>query len=105
MKAWKEEAFALRRRNCPVWRNGSWGEGEKEGNAAIGLIESFGIDLVGISESSSHVARNRACALAMLVFTKYPELIDKLKGISSMMKPKEDTTSTTPQDDDVKTKS
>jgi len=91
VKAWKEEAFALRKRNCPIWRNTCWGVGEKEGNGSIGLIESFGIDLVGISESSSHVARNRACAIAMEVFAKNNDLIEKLRGISLLLRQKDES--------------
>jgi len=90
VKAWKEEKFALRKQNCLVWKNGSWRKCEGKGNNFIGLIESFGIDLVGIEESSSHVTRNRACAIAMEVFESNTDLIEKLKRFSLLLKPKED---------------
>lgn len=90
VKAWKEEDFALRRRNCPVWRNGLWTACEGGGNNSIGLVESFGIDLVGIEEQSSHVARNRACAIAMEIFEKNTDLILKLKSFSQLLRPKAD---------------
>ncbi len=89
VKAWQEEDFAIRRRHCPVWRNGDWITCEGTGNNSIGLIESFGIDLVGIEEKTSHIARNRACAMAMEVFETNTDLITKLKSFSQLLRPKE----------------
>jgi len=66
------------------------GVGQKDGNGSIGLIESFGIDLVGISETSCHVARNRACAIAMDKFAQNNDLIEKLRGISLLLRQKDD---------------
>ncbi len=87
VKAWKEEDFALKRRNCPVWRNGMWTRCQGEGNNAIGLIESCGLDLIGIEEKTAHVARNRACALTMEIFETNRELTEKLKTLPSLLKP------------------
>ena len=89
VKAWREEDFAAKRRNCPVWGNGAWSKCEGEGNNAIGLIESCGLHFIGIEEHSAHIARNRACAIAMEVFERNPELIEKLKSFSHLLKPKE----------------
>lgn len=45
---------------------------------------------MGISESSSHVARNRACAIAMEVFAQNNDLIEKLRAISLLLRQKDD---------------
>jgi hypothetical protein len=87
VKAWKEEDYAIKKRSCPVWRNGTWTACHGLGNNSIGLIESYGIDLIGIEEKSSHVARNRACAIAMEVFETNPDLIDKLKSLAQLISP------------------
>ena len=90
VKAWREESFALRQIQCPVWRKNHWSTGKKEGNGSIGLIDSFGIDIVGVAETSSHVARNRTCAIAMEIFMANSDLIDKLKVISTHLRSKGD---------------
>jgi len=87
VKAWNEEDFVIRRRNCPVWKDGKWIKCEGVGNNSIGLIESFGLDLIGIEESSSHVARNRACSIAMQIFEANPDLAAKLKSFIQLLNP------------------
>ena len=79
----------IRKRNCPVWRNGAWVKCEGEGNNAIGLIESCSLDLIGIEESTSHIARNRACAIAMEIFEKNPDIVEKVKSFPHLLQPKE----------------
>ena len=87
VKSWREGEFAIKKTTCPVWKGrGTFGLAEKHGTAHIGLIESLGIDIIGIEESSAHVARNRACAIAMLVFKNHPELIETLQGFSRMIR-------------------
>ena len=78
--------FAVKKRHCPVWKNGIWGKATRDGSSCIGLIESCGIDLVGIEEQSSHVARNLSCAVAMEVFEKHPDLIEKLKSFTQLVR-------------------
>jgi hypothetical protein len=92
VKAWQEEYFGIQRRHCPVWRNGGWITCEGVGNNFVGLIESFGIDIIGIEEKSSHVARNRACAIAMEVFEANPDLVVKLKSFPQLLRRKVDDT-------------
>ncbi len=89
VKAWKEEDFFIKKRNCPVWRNGAWIKCNGEGNNSIGLIESCGLDLIGIEEATSHIARNRACAIAMEIFESNLDMVEKLKSFSHLFKPKE----------------
>ena len=86
VKSWREEVLAIKR-SCPVWKDGGlWGEAQRDGSNHIGVIESFGIDIIGIEEKTSHVARNRACAITMEVFERNPELIEKLKCFGSRTK-------------------
>lgn len=85
VKSWKEEIFALKRA-CPVWKDGGlWGEAQRDGSNNIGVLESFGIDIIGIEEKSSHVARNRACAITMEVFKRNPELIENIKRLGNIL--------------------
>eukprot|EP00558_Chaetoceros_sp_UNC1202_P008523 CAMPEP_0197240492 /NCGR_PEP_ID=MMETSP1429-20130617/6771_1 /TAXON_ID=49237 /ORGANISM="Chaetoceros sp., Strain UNC1202" /LENGTH=140 /DNA_ID=CAMNT_0042700141 /DNA_START=1 /DNA_END=423 /DNA_ORIENTATION=+ len=86
VKSWREEIFAIKKSGCPVWKDGIWGEGERDGSNFIGVIESYGIELIGVEEKSSHVARNRACAITMEVFEKNPDLIDTLKSFTQLFK-------------------
>jgi len=92
VKSWREEIFAVKKNSCPVWKEGIWGEANFDGSNNIGVIESFGIDLIGIEEKSSHVARNRACAITMEVFETHPDLIDKLKSLTQLFQGKSGTT-------------
>jgi len=85
VKSWREDIYSAKKRNIPVWKSGIWGLGNREGSNYIGLIESCGIDLLGIEEQSSHVARNRACAITMEIFEKNPDLIDKLKNLAALI--------------------
>lgn len=87
VKAWREEDFAIKKRNCPVWRNGNWVRCTGEGNSYIGLIESCGLDFIGIEETTSHIARNRACAIAMEIFETNTDMIDILKSFTSLLHP------------------
>jgi len=87
VKSWKEEVFAITKPNCPIWKGGGiWGQAERHGTAHIGLIESLGIDIIGIEERSAHIARNRACAIAMLVFETHPDLIETLQSFSQVLR-------------------
>ena len=89
VKSWREEVLAIKR-SCPVWKDGGmWGKAQRDGSNHIGLIESFGIDILGIEEKSAHVARNRACAITMEVFEKHPDLVDKLKHLAQLLQGKD----------------
>ncbi len=90
VKSWKEEILAIKKA-CPIWKEGGlWGEAQRNGSNHVGVIESFGIDIIGIEEKSSHIARNRACAITMEVFERHPEIIGKLKKFCTLIQRKED---------------
>ena len=85
VKSWKEEILAIKR-FCPVWKDGGfWGEADRDGSNHVGVIETFGIDLIGIEERSSHVARNRACAIVMEIFERNPKLLESLKRVGTLI--------------------
>lgn len=83
VKSWRAAEFAMKKPTCPIWKgHGVFGLAEKHGTTHIGVIESLGISIIGVEESSAHVARNRACAIAMLVFENHPELIKTLQKMT-----------------------
>jgi hypothetical protein len=86
VKSWKEEMFAVKKSSCPVWKDGIWGRADFIGCLYIGLVQCFGIDLIGFQEKSPHVARNRTCAIAMTAFQAHPELIDTVNDLSQLLR-------------------
>jgi len=91
LKTWREEDFAGCQVECPLWCDSKWGEASEQGAGTVAVVQSLGINLVSALEQNTHVAKNRACALAVFAFHKFPDLMEKLKEVKkSISTPKEE---------------
>lgn len=94
LRSWREDKFALNEgagSRCPVWRNHKWCLANPDGNGAVGAVYCCGIRVVSVAENSSHIAKNRACALAVAFLRDCaPELIERLRGVFSTLSKERD---------------
>ena len=82
VKSMRESSYAVRHSNTPVWFGDRWGKASVNGNGAIGLIICCGFNVIAVlDKTSSVIARNRACALAMSIFRQVPDALSNLENI------------------------
>lgn len=91
VKMFNEDSFARKKSHVKVWNDGILGNAVFSRNNYVGLIHSYGIDLFGVSEFSSHLASNRACVIAAEVLTNNSDLVESLQKLSLMSKPSKNT--------------
>lgn len=82
VRSWREEVFATQYSDCPVWRGSQWGPPNRQSNGAVGQVLCCGLNVVAVAEGTSHVAKNRACALAVHFFQRSPELLETVQRLS-----------------------
>lgn len=82
----REDVFAIQNKNCPVWRGNSWGFPNQQSSSSIGQVICSGMSVLAVAESTSVVAKNRACSLAVAFFTNNPVLLENVLHISSRVK-------------------
>lgn len=76
----REEDFALQQPKANVWLGRRWGTASQDGHRThVGSVYCLGSLIVSILESSSEVAGNRACALAVAMLKKYPKLLSRVQ--------------------------
>lgn len=85
VKSMRESTFAVRH-STPVWFGDHWGKANVNGNCAIGVIVCCGFHVLAVlDKTSSVVARNRACALALSIFKIMPSVLSDLELIVSTL--------------------
>ncbi|CAB9506327.1 Dicer-like protein 1 [Seminavis robusta] len=85
LKVMREEKFAALKPDIPVWLGKRWGKAKLDGQRYVGCIECLGDTLISVSDASSEVAGNRACALAVELLEKDVQLTTRLKTVRTMV--------------------
>ena len=92
LKTWRCDDFSNKTLSCPYWNGSSWVENKKESDnyGAIAQVSWFGMNILSVKDNTSTVvARNRACALVSLVLKRNPKIATMLGEITPMLRPKE----------------
>lgn len=81
VKVMREEDFAAKHPKARVWlgRQYRWGTAKLDGAKFVGSVVCLGIRAVSVLDSSSEVAGNRACSLAVAMLQKCPELLSRVQ--------------------------
>ena len=81
VKVMREEDFAAKYPKISVWigRQLRWGTASPDGTKFVGSVDCLGIRAVSVLDSSSEVAGNRACALAVAMLQKDPKLLSRVQ--------------------------
>lgn len=82
LRSWRESAFATEFPNCPVWRGMQWGLPNTQSNDCIGQVLCCGMNVIALSEATTHIAKNRVCAFAVSFFRRSPELLENVQKIA-----------------------
>ena len=82
LRSWREASFAIQFPSCPVWRGMQWGLPTSQSNDFIGQIVCCGMNVIALSDASSHTAKNRVCAFAVNFFKRKPLLLEKIRKIA-----------------------
>ena len=86
VKSMRESTFAVRHSNTPVWFGDHWGKANVNGNSAVGVIICCGFHVLAVLDTTSSViARNRACAIALSIFKLMPSVLSDLELIVSTL--------------------
>jgi len=92
VKACREDTFLARFPNELVWFGDHWEKPNPYGNGSIGHVTCCGVNIVAVLDrSSSLIAKNRACALAVNILKQKPQILDDLDLIVMMLKPENST--------------
>lgn len=79
-----EADFAITEEDTTVlFPNGKWRRASKHGNSFVGSISILGKTLVGLSDPSPSVGKNKTCALMVSTLNKNPELGDRIHLVRS----------------------
>ena len=80
VKVMREEDFASQHPKTSVWLGRRWGKASLDGHGKfVGSVDCLGFNAVSVLDSSSEVAGNRACALAVAMLKKYPKLLSRVQ--------------------------
>jgi hypothetical protein len=86
LKVMREDKFAAFNPETPVWVGKRWGNAQLDGTTRfIGCIECLGTSIVAVSDPSSDVAGNRACAMAAEILRRDLGLLARLKTVRAMV--------------------
>ena len=78
--SFNEADFCVSKPATPVWFGAKPGKADPEGSNYIALVECIGSAVLAIADSSSLVARNRACSLLVASLEKNPDLMNRLSS-------------------------
>ena len=73
-----ESEFYKRNAKTFVLLNGRWGHAHRDGSNFVATVEFLGNVIVAVSDSSSVVGKNRACALVVRALQENPKLRESL---------------------------
>lgn len=82
LRSWRESAFATQFPTCPVWRGMQWGLPNTQSNDCIGQVVCCGMNVIALSESTVHIAKNRVCAFAVSFFRRCPKLLENVQKMA-----------------------
>jgi len=91
LRSWRESEFATEYPTCPVWRGMQWGLPNTQSNDYIGQVICYGMNVIALSDSTSHIAKNRVCAFTVAFFRRSPQLLEDVQKLSILLAKEEST--------------